>query len=515
MRVPSTINKNCLKAYEPHKPYIEQLCNNRKVRSYNFENCDIKIPKTLAELCVECIARYWTERPLLDEIILLEDRFLLLDLLPESLPLELTIPRISDEVYWKKCYLIRWPKKVAKIKEDFGYLSHIVRNGVNVLNEDFISEQLGSKNGKSSASGSKRSKPSRKYSDISTERPVGRTWKKIYCEMHVKDYLERLRPEDYNPEKIKELCDLFGPYVELLSIEEMISSETSANKMPLNAVTTGFPHLTELSLRFKQSYAKGDFSWSIITCSMHDVQLLAKGLERIRLKVLRITNSDIECEKTRIILKSLLKHDLQILDFSHCKIGNRGATTLAKFFLENTLMEAYLANNRIGSKGILCLAYALAQKPCNIKILDVHLNQFSNELGNVLINSLAHNSVAKSLSMSGCGLSGGFQIAEALKRIDVLETLDLSNNRLGEDIGRKILEALKVNSSLKKLDIRMCKISSGLEADIQQEIYRNVKGVLRSEPVEQDPDVHFDWDEALVAEIEEVFVEERYNPEEV
>lgn len=29
-----------------------------------------------------------------------------------------------------------------------------------------------------------------------------RTWKKSFCEMHVKNYLENLRPEEYNPEKV-------------------------------------------------------------------------------------------------------------------------------------------------------------------------------------------------------------------------------------------------------------------------------------------------------------------------
>lgn len=29
-----------------------------------------------------------------------------------------------------------------------------------------------------------------------------RTWKKGFCEMHVKNYFENLRPEEYNPEKV-------------------------------------------------------------------------------------------------------------------------------------------------------------------------------------------------------------------------------------------------------------------------------------------------------------------------
>lgn len=63
-----------------------------------------------------------------------------------------------------------------------------------------------------------------------------------------------------------------------------------------------------------------------------------------------ITDSDINCEKLIIILKSLLDNPvLQVLNLSKCKIGDKGMVALCKFILENSLKEINLNNNRIGS----------------------------------------------------------------------------------------------------------------------------------------------------------------------
>lgn len=53
-----------------------------------------------------------------------------------------------------------------------------------------------------------------------------------------------------------------------------------------------------------------------------------------------------------MILKALLKHDIRILDFYHCKIANKGALAVSKFILEVPVKELILANNRIGNKNV-------------------------------------------------------------------------------------------------------------------------------------------------------------------
>ncbi|ERL90899.1 hypothetical protein D910_08244, partial [Dendroctonus ponderosae] len=101
-----------------------------------------------------------------------------------------------------------------------------------------------------------------------------------------------------------------------------------------------------------QTYAKDEFSWNTVTTSYQDMSLLAKGLQNIRLQELRdyfdrLTDSDIDCDKAIIILKALCKHDLAVLDLSHCKIGDRGAVAIARFTTLCPVRELYLVNNRI------------------------------------------------------------------------------------------------------------------------------------------------------------------------
>uniref|UniRef100_A0AAR5Q2L6 Uncharacterized protein n=1 Tax=Dendroctonus ponderosae TaxID=77166 RepID=A0AAR5Q2L6_DENPD len=484
MRVPTTIDKNCLSAYNSSKyPWTGQTSQGSTIKAWDWS-----IPKSLQEQCVECIAKNWIEWPILDEIVLQEDRLLLLDILAETVPLELAVSHINDEVYWEKCYLNRWPNKLPK--------------------------------------DTAKSRSSKTTGAQTGNKLEANAWKKYYCEMHLRDYLESLKPENYNPVEIKQLCGLCGPYVDALEIHETICSEASNGKIPLHALLTGLEHLKMLSLRFKQTYAKDEFSWNTVTTSYQDMSLLAKGLQNIRLQELRLTDSDIDCDKAIIILKALCKHDLAVLDLSHCKIGDRGAVAIARFTTLCPVRELYLVNNRIGkytirpllmghpnllianlarnsgTKGVKSLAYAVAQEGCELHHLDLHLNHVSDQAGNILLASLVkYNQSLKSILLSSCSLTNHFQIARALKHRNCIERLDVSNNALGEDTGLELLRALKSNSTMRKLDVRMCKISSSTEAGIQHEVHKNRIGWSKdcaSESVA--------WDDILKAEIENALI---------
>lgn len=108
-----------------------------------------------------------------------------MELLPTDLPLELTVPIIYEDVYWKRCYLERWPRALPKnISEDVTYpiyASTTSSTTVSVI--DGINE----------------------VSDIlETEAVfyVKKTWKHFYLEMHFREFLELLPPEEYEPEKV-------------------------------------------------------------------------------------------------------------------------------------------------------------------------------------------------------------------------------------------------------------------------------------------------------------------------
>ena len=66
-----------------------------------------QIAPPLSDLCVQVIAENFASRPTLRGIPM---RYInrVTELLPTSLPLEVTGPLIDDEGYWKRCALQRW-----------------------------------------------------------------------------------------------------------------------------------------------------------------------------------------------------------------------------------------------------------------------------------------------------------------------------------------------------------------------------------------------------------------------
>lgn len=66
----------------------------------------------------------------------------------------------------------------------------------------------------------------------------------------------------------------------------------------------------------------------------------------------RITRSDMNCQRVKYILRGLSDNqNIETLDFSHCKIEDEGAASIAKFMLRHeNLRSLILADNAFGTK---------------------------------------------------------------------------------------------------------------------------------------------------------------------
>lgn len=124
----------------------------------------------------------------MEEIVLTIDRCLLLNILSTDLPLTMTVPKIGDDIYWKRCYLQKWPKIISE----------------NVATDVQINESVKVNNSRKSSNdnnnGTDTSIKSRKSS--MEEEPFKRSWKECFLEAHIREYLEKLKPEDYDAEKV-------------------------------------------------------------------------------------------------------------------------------------------------------------------------------------------------------------------------------------------------------------------------------------------------------------------------
>nr|XP_022918868.1 T-complex-associated testis-expressed protein 1-like [Onthophagus taurus] len=456
MSHPLTISKNVLKVY--HNENI-RFKPTKRILSINLNQWKENLPKKLIEICIDVIASNWEVLQLLNELPLLANVISLLDILRVDLPLKLTVPKIAYEVYWLRCYKERWPKN-SVIDRSFSEVEKLT-NERKVVNEKIIDKN---------------------------ER---KTWKELYLEKHVQEYLENLDPEHYDVEKINDLYILCKDYVTSLNVREL-RAPTSINipdHVPLNTILMGFSNLRELSLCFKQKYVGEKFSWHIFNTTMIDIKNLSKGLETSKLEILRIQNSDINCIKLKMILKSLDTNDnLKELEFSHCKIADHGAMAISNFIKNHVnVTKLNLVNNYIGYAGIKSLAFILMEDD-HLNELNVRLNIINSKGGKFLFYALTKGkNVLKKLNLSGCGLNRrNVEIDELLRSNETLEKLNLSNNRMGKEIEKLILSGLQFNTTLINLDCRRCEFSSD-EATKIFDLCEDNKRKNRSKEVCWDP----------------------------
>ncbi|XP_045471981.1 dynein regulatory complex subunit 5-like [Harmonia axyridis] len=467
---PNTININTIKCYQIEEGFF---CTESKIRCQNFGEWCIHLPRSLKELCIQSIADNWEDFAQVDDICLPEDKCMLLNILPTNLPLHLTVPIIKDNIYWKKCALLRWPQKMPMNITDSGMFIFNSPNSKEEKHEDKEDLQVdGEKSYNSEIDES---------SSVNSLLPYDRkTWKEYYLENHIKEYLEKMEPAEYDPEQMKKICDICGPFVRTLNIEELrcTNNEEGSLRIPLGSVLTGLPKLQELSVCFKQKYIGFEnFSWKMVQLPSKDIKNLAKGLEKTKLQTLRIINSSIEGNQCIPILKSLQKYEcLNVLDFSYCNLNDEGTISVCKFITEMNIKELLLIDNNIGEEGAEAIAYILHRRECTLDYLNIKMNLIGTKCGNLILKSLLLNKKLKILDLSACNIKVQEIIAEVLRKCASLEELRLTNNPIGDDIGNIILSNINSNRTLKKIDLRMCLIHS----ELQQKINDKIRELSRS-----------------------------------
>ncbi|CAG9783130.1 unnamed protein product [Diatraea saccharalis] len=377
MQIIDTININTYLAYNPKN----DLDPKRKLKSECFK-WDSHHPKSLVSLCIEKLSENWSGTPRLEKLVA-KDREYFLRILNTDVPLQILVDNIKSDIFWKRCYNSKW-SDTPTITEN-------------------------------------------------------KRWINVFMERHYADILENMNPRLYDPEKIKTLVRLCGPYIQSLSIRSLIPSDipvqrttspemadlltshkTNEKKMEsksssdilsrdhisLNAVLGSLTNLVELHITFQlrgigEYYRKDQFQFT-----NSDAKKLSQGLEKCNLlKIFRLTRSDMNCQRVKYILRGLSDNqNLETLDFSHCKIANielnANTTVLLILFFNQGCIP--------GPTGAESLSHALNHLGCGIRNLDLRLN---NKLGS---DGIAHIAVSiargcnlTSLNISGCGITPG------------------------------------------------------------------------------------------------------------
>lgn len=444
--MPHTIPPNTLKAYEPLEQTLALVGERfRRLKAENW-SWDDNTPDSLVEQAVRFFVSEFDEHrkvlPYFEE----DNVLLLLETLPVTLPLEVVIPLISDGVYWQRRCTDQWA----------------------TLNDTTV---------------------------------YGDSWKRMFVERYVEDMIEAEEPGLTDWTEFGNYLKLCSPFIRRLQLTQLQAPRVMENRpMPpdlcnteefipehldLSPVLAILDNLEELEIRFGVENVGMNFTFKSFRVHDKDIERLGKGLlQAKKLRVLRLTCSDIDDHKLNIILKSLENSEyFQELEVAHCKITDEGAKALGHFIsIKPTLRHLRLQNNSITSPGAQGLAYALAQREgAQLETLDLKFNLVGDEGGQYLATALAKSEFPNHLILAGCGLkqAAGEDLVKMLRVNNTLRTLDLTNNPLGEEVGKQLVEGLQENFSLQRCDVRNCGFLEESESMVHQLTFRNRERVRK------------------------------------
>ncbi|XP_011701504.1 PREDICTED: T-complex-associated testis-expressed protein 1-like isoform X2 [Wasmannia auropunctata] len=333
----------------------------------------------------------------------------------------------------------------------------------------------------------------------------GGSWRRLYCERHLAEYLETLQPNYFEPQREYDKLTLLKNHIHVIRLrslvptkkqtkrdneesDESILEEDVAHHIPMAVVLPQFPHLTEIYLNFGMIYMNDGFEWRDFEFSLEDCLSLGEGIKASpKLKKFSLTRSNLDQPRVAAILQGMVSNDnIEELDLSHCKLMDNGAHAVGAFLsMHRKLRILHLANNNIGPNGVSGIVHGLMKASSTaLKNLDLRLNPLENEGTNHICALLVRIKTLETLNISGCelGPEDGIALADVLSsgcvELEVL-SLDVSNNNFGFTAGESFEAAVSSCPYIIHLDGRMCNFSKESECSITESAHRNKQNMKK------------------------------------
>ncbi|CAN0176435.1 unnamed protein product [Bubo scandiacus] len=219
-----------------------------------------------------------------------------------------------------------------------------------------------------------------------------------------------------------------------------------------------------------------------------------RGVKAIAIALSNATITHLESEDNCILAEGALIHSLDssflssiFLNISNNHLDTAGAEAIASLLLDNMsyLHALQLSGGLYAPKESHCLyTFFSLQGNYQVKKMDLSHNEFSEQGGQLLGQTLASNTTLETLDLSwnhlrrkvtvalgtglrgnaalkilnlswnGIGNGGALALGEALKVNNMLVHLDISNNQINNEGAKKLCRGLEVNRNLKILKIK-------------------------------------------------------------
>ena len=276
------------------------------------------VPPPLAELCVTAIAANFVNRPTLRGI---PARYIdrVTELLPAQMALEVTGPLIDDEGYWKRSALARW--------DNCQISSH------------------------------------------------GSSWKRLYFERNLEDFLEAFDPLKQDTEELTRLLAVSKDYIFSLHLKQFLSH------LDLEMVFQNVPTLCHLDMTYGVKEIGMDYERSLFGMKLNDVASLAKALRVTETLTILSLPCNLLDDSTVRVLATGLQDNVTItsIDLSHNKIADRGVKSIAKLLnAQSVIISLNLSDNHVHADGGKYFGRALKQNS-SLEMLNLRLNRLGDE----------------------------------------------------------------------------------------------------------------------------------------
>ncbi|KAL5105252.1 Dynein regulatory complex subunit 5 [Taenia crassiceps] len=253
---------------------------------------------------------------------------------------------------------------------------------------------------------------------------------------------------------------------------------TTVDHLDLGQIIAKLDRLTHLTVQYRVRNVGLDFDWSQFQFTGRDCVSFSKAIRNhTYLRTLELVNSRVDCEKCRVLVGHLLDHpSLVVLNLSHNIISDWGARALGKLINGRSRLECLdLTNNRLSAEGAEALSHALAKGAGTLIKLNLRLNRIRDEGASSIARSLLRNTTLRELNLAAnsIGDTAILVFGQVLTHNSTLQKLDLSNNSIGSEAGKKFQECIASNQTLIYLDLRFTGIPQVFEFTLQQNIEVN------------------------------------------